>query len=59
MGLNSSLEQMRSVQEMHRDESSHGKYDTYGLTLETLEYMNGTMLKLSPEELLVRYGLYP
>ena len=44
---------------MHRDESSHGKYDTYGLTLETLEYMNGTMLKLSPEELLVRYGLYP
>ena len=59
MGLNSSREQMWKVQEMHRNPSPNGDYNTYSLPLETLEYMNTTMSKLAPEELLARYGLSP
>ena len=59
MGLNSSLEQLRDVHEIIRNRSPHGTFDTYDLPVGTIEYMNSTMSKLLPEEILARYGLSP
>lgn len=59
MGLNASLEQMRNVHEMHQNHSPHGDFNTYELPLETIEYMNVTMAKLLPKEMLTRYGISP
>ncbi|CAM9904786.1 unnamed protein product [Ascophyllum nodosum] len=57
MGLNASLEQVQEVQEAHETGSSHGSFETYGIPRETIEYMNETMIRLLPQEMLARYGL--
>ena len=57
MGLDCTPQQAYEVWELHRESSSHGGYETYGLPIETIEYMNATMSKLLPEEMLTRYGL--
>ena len=59
MGLDSSPEQVKDVHEIHKNRSPHGSYINYGLPVETIEYMNATMSKLLPEEMIARYGLFP
>ncbi|CAM9420565.1 unnamed protein product [Ascophyllum nodosum] len=57
IGLNCSKEHAVEVLNRHKNQSPHGNFDTYDLPLETIEYMNATMSKLLPEEMLARYGL--
>ena len=57
MGLNCSKEHAVEVLNRHKNQSPHGNFDTYDLPVETIEYMNATMSKLLPEEMLARYGL--
>lgn len=57
MGLESSDSQLRKVWEKHRNKSPHGGFETYGLPVETIDFMTATMAKLLPEEMLARYGV--
>ena len=57
MGLDASLEELQKVQGIHHSDSLHGGFETYGISRETIEYLNKTMIRLLPEEMLVRYGL--
>ena len=57
MGLNCSKEHAVEVLNRHKNQSPHGNFDTCDLQVETIEYMNATMSKLLPEEMLARYGL--
>ncbi|CAM9420279.1 unnamed protein product [Ascophyllum nodosum] len=57
MGLDCSKEDAMEVLNRHRNQSPHGNFETYDLPVETIEYMNATMSKLLPEEMLTRYGL--
>ena len=57
MGLYASLEELQKVQGIHHSDSLRGGFETYGIPRETIEYMNETMIRLLPQEMLVRYGL--
>ena len=57
MGLDCSKEDAMEVLNRHKNQSPHGNFETYDLPVETIEYMNATMSKLLPEEMLTRYGL--
>lgn len=57
MGLKCSLAQAKEIWKSHKYSSPPGGYNTYGLPLETLEWMNVTMSFLLPEPMLNRWGL--
>ena len=57
MGLDASLEEVQKVQETHHADSLHESFETYGLSREAIKYMNETMIRLLPQEMLARYGL--
>ncbi|CAN0418414.1 unnamed protein product [Ascophyllum nodosum] len=57
MGLNASLEEVQRVLGIHQAGPLHGNFETYEIPRETIEHMNETMIRLLPQEMLVRYGL--
>ena len=57
MGLDASLEEVQKVQGIHQAGSLHEGFETKGIQRKTIEYMNETMIRLLPQEMLVRYGL--
>lgn len=57
MGLKCSKEQALDVWERHRNQSPHGNFNTYNLSVETIGMMNATMVNLLPKAMLDRYGL--
>lgn len=59
MGLTCTPEQARKVWDLHRESYSHPGYDSIGLPVEKIEFMNATMSKLLPVDMLTRYGLLP
>lgn len=59
MGLSCSYEQARDVWMAHRHRFPHGRFDSYGLRMEAIEWMNSFMLSILPEEMLARWGLPP
>ncbi|CAN0144840.1 unnamed protein product [Scytosiphon promiscuus] len=59
LGLDCTPEKAEDVFRMHAYTDPPGDYTTYGLPINTLEWMNTTMSKVLPEALLARYGLTP
>lgn len=59
MGLDCTPEQAHTIWEANRYKSPPGDYNSYGLPVETLEWMNVTMATLLPEPMLARWGLTP
>lgn len=58
MGLNCTLTEVEDIRQRHTYSHIPDKYNTYGLSVETLEWMNGTMSKLLPEKVLTQYDLF-
>jgi len=59
MGLDCTPEEADNVWQRHTHPNPPGDYTTYGLSHETLAWMNTTMANLLPEPILERYGLTP
>lgn len=59
LGLNCTPEEAEDVFQRHTYANPPGDYTTYGLSTETLAWMNATMSKTLPETMLARYGLTP
>ncbi|CAM9575258.1 unnamed protein product [Scytosiphon promiscuus] len=59
LGLDCTPEEAVDVFDRHTYANPPGDYTTYGLSTATLEWMNVTMSKVLPEEMLARYGLTP
>lgn len=57
MGLACSPADANAVWERPVSPTFHGSYTSYGLPDETLEWMNGTISRIMPDEFLNRYGL--
>jgi len=57
MGLDCTPQEADDVWQRHTYPNRPGDYTTYGLSHETLEWMNNTMATLLPEPMLERYGL--
>lgn len=59
LGLICTPENAENVFRMHTFANPPGDYTTYGLSTQTLEWMNTTMSKTLPEPMLIQYGLPP
>lgn len=59
IGLNCTVAEAEDVFQRHTYANPPGDYTTYGLSTQTLEWMNATMSKVLPVEMLTRYGLSP
>lgn len=59
MGLDCNPEQAREVWERHAETNPHGGYESYGIPMETIEFMNNTMARLLPVDMVTHYGLTP
>lgn len=59
MGLECTEQQALNVWHAHQESSSHGGYTSYGLSTDTLEWMNATMARLLPEPVARRWGITP
>lgn len=59
VGLDCTDDEADDVWQRHTYPNPPGDYTTYGLSTETLEWMNTTMSELLPEVMLVRYDLTP
>lgn len=59
MGLECTAEEANSIWRVDTNANPPGDWTTYGLSHETLEWMNTTMASLLPEAVLDRYGLTP
>lgn len=59
VGLDCTAKEADDVWQRHTYPNPPGDYTTYGLTIETLEWMNATMAATLPEAMLDRYGLTP
>ncbi|CAM9575188.1 unnamed protein product [Scytosiphon promiscuus] len=59
IGLDCTPEEAEDVFRRHTYANPPGDYTTYGLSTETIEWMNATMSKVLPEVMVTRYGLTP
>lgn len=59
LGLDCTAEEAEDVWQRHTYANPPGDYTTYGLSGETLEWMNVTMARVLPVSVLERYGLTP
>lgn len=59
VGLKCTPEEADDVWQRHTYPNPPGNYTTYGVSIETLEWMNATMAATLPEAVLDRYGLTP
>ena len=59
VGLDCTAEEADEVWQRHAFVNQRGDYTSYGLSIETLEWMNVTMATILPEAMLDRYGLAP
>lgn len=59
MGLNCSSEQGQNIWEKHKSSGTARGFNDWRINEDTIGWMNNTMARLLPEELVVRYGLVP